>query len=313
MVSKNAAHHSLIASWQRSARLHRLQPDQNANTGRLSANEFNHSREKLGPLIHTAQNYLDRLYQAVGGDGCCILLADKDGIPVTRRGTEGDDIAFRERGLWTGTRWSENTEGTNGIGTCIVEERALTIHQGQHFHSKNVSFSCTASPIFDHQGKLVAALDVSTCRKDLTPGFSRLISMSVVDIARQIEMAYFEYHFANARVLLASPPEEYKKANSCTLGASLVAVDGDDLVIGATRAARRLFDLSDDDLKNPLPLNTLYGQEINDAKNYAQAGRRTISQALARNNGNVSATAQALGVSRATLHRKIKQLRLKTR
>ena len=32
-----------------------------------------------------------------------------------------------------GHRWSEESVGTNGIGTCLVEQRALTIHRDQHF------------------------------------------------------------------------------------------------------------------------------------------------------------------------------------
>jgi len=302
--SQDAARQPLVASWQRSANLHQLQPERPRTAKRLSSEEFRVTCEKLAPLVHNSQNYLDRLYQAIGGDGCCVLLADKDGVPVARRGSEADEVTFREWGLWTGTIWSEDSEGTNGIGTCIVEERALTIHKGQHFHSKNIGLSCTASPIFDHDGKLVAALDVSSCRSDLTPGFSRLISMAVIDAARQIEMTHFENHFGHARVILATPPEDFGNAGvgitgtSSIAGASLIAVDRDDLVIGATRAARKLFNLNDEDLKNPRPLNMLYGQEANDAQNYAQVGRRTISQALARSGGNVSA-ARADGLSTA--------------
>ncbi len=303
LAENNAARNPLVASWQRSYDLHRLQPDRPTTAMRLSAKEFGESREKLAPLIRSAKIYLDRLYMAIGGDGCCVLLADRDGVPVARRGAEADDVTFKNWGLWTGT-------GTNGIGSCIVEERPMTIHKGQHYHSKNTGLSCMAAPIFDYEGKLIAALDVSSCRSDLTPGFSRLISMAVIDAARQIEMAYFEYHFAGARVLLATPPEDFTSSGMVRSGASLVAVDRDDLVIGATRAARKLFDLNDIDLKNPLPLSMLYGRETDDAQYHAQAGRRIISQALARSGGNVSAAAQALGVSRTTLHRKIKHLKL---
>ncbi len=310
LLDGSAAEDSVVASWQRSVNVHQLEPCRTHAPDRLSGEEFRAVYERLGPLIDTAQTSLDRLYQAVGSDGCCVLLADKHGIPVDRRGAIADDTTFNEWGLWTGTVWSEGHEGTNGIGTCIVEERALTIHMDQHFHLKNTGLSCSAAPIFDHEGNLIAALDVSSCRSDLTVGFSRLISMAVMDAARQIEAAHFEYSFGDARVILANAPQEFGFGQSGQQGASLVAVDRDDLVVGATRAARRLFDLSDDDLKNPLPLSSLYGQQVNDASQYSQAGRRIISQALAKQNGNVSATARALGVSRATLHRKIKHLKL---
>ena len=303
---------AIAASWARSKNLHKLDPGRTGPLNRLTAHEFAQSRERLGSLIDTASSSLDRLYKAVGSDGCCVLLADKNGIPVDRRGAISDDKTFNEWGLWTGTIWSENEEGTNGIGTCIVEERALTIHMDQHYHVKNTGLSCTAAPIFDHEARLIAVLDVSSCRSDLTLGFARLLSHAVIDAARQIEAANFEYSFGKARVLLASHPDETGSSGVGAQGASLVAVDRDDLVIGATRAARRLFQLSDEDLKKPLPLSTLYGQEVNDEYRYSQIGRRVISQALAKQGGNISATAKALGVSRATLHRKIKQLKLET-
>lgn len=310
LSSDSAAENPVVASWQRSVNVHQLEPCRSRSPDRLTGSEFKLVCERLRPLIDIAQSSLDRLYQAVGSDGCCVLLADKHGIPVDRRGASGDDTTFNEWGLWTGTVWSEDSEGTNGIGTCIVEERALTIHMDQHFHVKNTGLSCSAAPIFDHEGNLIAALDVSSCRSDLSVGFSRLISMAVIDAARQIEAAHFEYSFGDARVVLANAPQDFDKMQSGQLGASLVAVDRDDLVVGATRAARRLFNLSDEDLKNPLPLSSLYGQHVNDANQYSQAGRRIISQALAKQNGNVSAAAKALGVSRATLHRKIKHLKL---
>ncbi len=62
-----------------------------------------------------------------------MLLADKDGVPVDRRGFEGDDATFYKIGLWTGAVWSEQREGTNGIGTALAEQRALTIPPGSAF------------------------------------------------------------------------------------------------------------------------------------------------------------------------------------
>ena len=54
-----------------------------------------------------AQGSIDRLYLAVGGVGCCVLLADTNGVPLDRRGAAGDDRSFYDWGLWTGSVWSE--------------------------------------------------------------------------------------------------------------------------------------------------------------------------------------------------------------
>jgi transcriptional regulator of acetoin/glycerol metabolism len=223
-------------------------------------------------------------------------------VPVDRRGAVGDDETFKSWGLWTGTVWSEEHEGTNGIGTCLVEQRALTIHRDQHYFSRNTLLSCTTAPIYDHEGRLAAALDVSSCRSDLTEGFVNLIAVAVTDAARRIEAENFRQAFPNARFLLA--PETNRGAGG------LIAVDADDFVLGATRSARLALALSDDSLSKPVPASDLLFGSAATALDLGQAERVVLQRALARTDGNVSAAASALGISRATLHRKLRRFEL---
>jgi len=304
-----AARHPLVASWQRSSVLHELAPDKPLAPERLTDQELKEAQEHLGLLVNTSEVSLDQLYLAVGDVGCSVILADKNGVAIARRGAAQDDKTFDKWGLWTGAIWSEESEGTNGVGTCIVEERPLTIHKDQHFHSKNIGMSCTAAPIFDHEGNLMAAIDVSSCRADLTAGFSRLISVAVVDTARRIETDHFSARFSSARILLASTKEDATPTQENLRSAALIAVDKDDLVIGATRGARNIYGLSNTDLENPRPLSSLHGQKVDQAREYAMAQQRIIQQAMANSGGNISAAARAMAISRATLHRKLKKFK----
>ncbi len=210
------------------------------------------ARDRLGPLLRAARASLDRLFLAVGRVGCSVLLADSDGVVVDRRGAPCDDSTFDGWGLWTGAVWSEKSEGTNGIGACLVEQRALTIDRDQHFFTRNALLSCTTAPIFDEHGDLAAAIDVSSCRADLTEGFERLIGIVVADAARAIEAENFRLAFPDARILLTPAGER--------AGALLVAVDSDDLVVGATRAARLSLGLNAQRLARPIPAADLIGQ-----------------------------------------------------
>lgn len=300
IASDDAARSALVASWQRSAALHHLDPAEHTPPRRLAEGELKEARQSIEPLIRAAQSSLDRLYLAVGGVGCCVLLADRDGVPVERRGASVDDDTFHEWGLWPGSVWSEESEGTNGIGTCLVEERALTIHRDQHFFARNTLLSCTTAPIYDHEGQVAAALDVSSCRADLTEGFVNLIAMAVVDAARRIEAENFRLAFPYARIVLAP-----------TLGrasGALIAVDKDDVVVGATRSARLALGLTSQMLAGFIPAAQLLGAEASSAADLSQAERLVLQRALSEAKGNVSLAAQHLGISRATLHRKLNRL-----
>lgn len=305
-----AARHPVVASWQRSSLLHELDPTKPHAPERLTDQELKEAQERLGLLVNTSEVSLDHLYQAVGDVGCSVILADKNGVAIARRGAVQDDKTFDKWGLWTGAIWSEESEGTNGVGTCIVEERPLTIHKDQHFHSKNIGMSCTAAPIFDHEGSLMAVIDVSSCRADLTAMFARLISVAVLDTARRIETDHFKARFSKARIVLASSEGSSLPTQENLRSASLIAVDKDDLVIGATRGARTLYGLSNADLENPIPLASLHGNDVDQAHEYATAERRIVQHAMANSGGNVSAAARAMGISRATLHRKLKKFKI---
>ncbi|TPL37252.1 helix-turn-helix domain-containing protein [Mesorhizobium sp. B2-4-6] len=300
ITSDSAAKSALVASWRRSSNLHHLDPADCGSPDYLTEAELKQARQRLEPLLQAAQSSLDRLFLAVGGVGCCVLLADRNGVTIERRGAQADDQTFRSWGLWTGAVWNEECQGTNGIGTCLVEQRALTIHRDQHFYTRNTGLSCVTAPVYDQEGDLAAVLDVSSCRADLTEAFANLISMAVGDAAQRIEAENFKAALPEARILLAPLRDKGSGA--------LIAVNADDLVVGATRSARQGLGITQQYFQNPRPVADLLDLAQTDPDLLAGAERSVLQRALARANGNVSAAAQALGISRATLHRKLNRL-----
>ena len=297
-----AARSAISASWVRSLTLYGLNPASSAPPPRLTDAEFRQASAPDAPLRESAAPTLDRLFAAVGDTGSCVLLASATGMLLDRRGVVGDDPLFESWGLWPGTLWSEESEGTNGIGTCLADERAVTIHREEHFHTRNIILSCTTAPIYDHRGRLAGAIDVSTCRADLTRAFAGLIASAVADAARRIEARHFRAAFPGARIVLA-PDTDWSAG-------ALLAVSRDDLVIGATRAARLACGITDSRLAGALQAETLLDRAPTDedGTDLAHAERVVLQRALARSSGNVSAAARALGVSRATMHRKMRVL-----
>ena len=295
LAQGDAARSSIVASWARSANVYGLDPSRKPRDERVDAGQFSTLRERMAPVTVAARPTLERLFQAVGGFGASVILASEEGIPVERLGKPSEDRDFAEAGLWTGTVWTEAAVGTNAIGTCLVERRPVVINRDQHFLALNIELTCVSAPVHDANGDLVAVLDVSTVRRDMGEGFAGLISQSVTDAARKIEADLFHARFPRARMVLVPGVDR-------GFGA-LLAVDADELVIGATRAARQHLGLSGDLSRNPVPAADLLGIEAHERPEDGE--RAVIARAIARAGGNLSAAARALGISRATLHRKM--------
>ncbi len=292
-----AATSAVAASWCRSALHHGLDPSSGHRGERLGGAELERLREANGELLAAAAPVLDRLYGSVGRTGCALVLSDTQGVILEARSQQGDHALFDAIGLAAGAEWSEAAEGTNGIGTCLVEARPVTIMRAEHFASRNVGVSCMDAPVFDPEGQLVAALDVSTCRADHGEAMATMIAALVQDAARQIERDFFCRRYADARIVYA--PEVTGR------GSALLAVDRDDLVIGATRAARRQFHLDAAALGNPRPLADVLG--TGERTGFEDGDRAVLRQALARSGGNVAAAARLLGIGRATMYRRMER------
>ncbi|WP_225009965.1 helix-turn-helix domain-containing protein [Novosphingobium percolationis] len=288
---------AVAASWCRSAIHHGLDPAQGRAVERVSGSDLARLREANGALLDAATPVLDSLFGSVGRTGCCVILADTAGVVLEARSGAGDAALFDAVGLTLGGQWSEAAEGTNGIGTCLVEERAVSILKGEHFASRNIGVSCMDAPIFDPCGQLVAALDVSSVRADHGEAMAGLVGALVQDAARQIEREFFCRHFADARIVHA--PDAPGR------GSSLLAVDRDDLVIGATRAARRRLGLGPARQLAPKPLADVLGQQAQGG--FEDGERSVLRQALARSGGNVAAAARLLGIGRATMYRRMER------
>ena len=297
----SAAGSALAASWRRSLLYHRLDPETLSPPDRVDAAALREARERLGALTEIAAPTLERLLSAVGQSGCCVLLTDSEGLILERRGTAADDEFFAQWGLWTGTIWSERQEGTNGIGTCLAEQRPVIIHRDQHFHTRNTAMTCTGAPLFDENARLAAVLDVSSCRGDLTEDLALLIATLIADAARRIESDSFRAAFPDCRIVMA-PAHGYR-------GSALLAVDRYDLVIGATRMARQTLGLTDKSLASARPLADILASS-RQTSDLRAAEWAELQRALARTDGNVSAAARNLGIGRATLYRRMRRLGL---
>jgi transcriptional regulator of acetoin/glycerol metabolism len=67
---------------------------------------------------------MNSLHQQLSGAGHAVLLTDARGVILNCITAPAERKVFERAGLWLGADWSEACEGTNGIGTCLVERQA---------------------------------------------------------------------------------------------------------------------------------------------------------------------------------------------
>ncbi|MET4898845.1 helix-turn-helix domain-containing protein [Sphingomonadaceae bacterium jetA1] len=295
-----AAVSAIAASWCRSALNHRLDPERCDPRERIGDRDLVNLRAEHGMMLSVVTPVLDQLFRSVGRSGCAVIFSDSHGVILERRVHDGDVQDFGQAGLVAGARWSEAAEGTNGIGTCLYEDQPVIIHRDQHFAARNVEISCMDAPIHDPHGRLAAALDVSSCREDHGPAMGEIIAALVRDAARKIERDFFCRHFAGRRIVFLS--------DDTATGTALLAVDRDDLVVGASRAARLRLGLGDSALATPRALNQVLGEGA--VPSFEGADRTVLRQALAQAGGNASRAARLLGIGRATFYRRMARVGL---
>ena len=199
--------------------------------------ELREHREQSERLIATARSGLQELFRQVAGQNYVLLLANAKGVCVDFLGDPRFEDALREAGLYLGSNWTEDLAGTCGVGSCIVTGEAITIHQSDHFGLAHTPLSCTAAPIHDTRGELVAVLDISLLRSP-SPKSSQNLAMGLVtNSARRVEMANLMAMTRRDWVLRVSTSPEFLEVDP----EAAVALDGSGRIVGMTSGARRVL------------------------------------------------------------------------
>ena len=228
---------SIARSWLRCLEDYHLDPAMAMAPTVLEHGRLLESRERLQQVLQIAGNEMNTLHQQLSGAGHAVLLTDARGVILNCVTAPTERKIFERAGLWLGADWSEASEGTNGIGTCLVERQAVTIHQEEHFRGRHTGLTCSASPVFDPHGELLAVLDVSSARPEVSRQ-SQFHTMALVNLsAKMIESCYFLRHFENQWLL-----RFHLQAESVGLfSEGLLAFEGDGRICAANQSALNLL------------------------------------------------------------------------
>ncbi|GBR07040.1 helix-turn-helix domain-containing protein [Acetobacter oeni] len=291
----------IAASWTRCATVYRLDPNQRVSPELLCGAELRQACSRMGSLMKIAEPELDRLHGIVSTLDYTVLMADAQGVILTSRGNHPLEKGHRRWHLCPGARWSEREAGTNGVGTSLVEGKPVTVHMEQHWRLGLRYLACSAVPFYGPDGQLTGVLDTSSTRPDPGGRIAFMMEAVLIDAARRIERRSFLEAFRDQTVVLLGESNE--------VSLPMVALDESRVVVGATFAARPMLGLNGNSNSSICFDLGTRGRGVPD---FHEAERAVIEGALAMSGGKIAPAARLLGISRSTLHRKIRAMQENT-
>lgn len=227
----------IISSWQRSLVDHGLDPSVHQKVEVLSAEEMREELQRHEEYLSFARQGVSGLSKRISVAGFAVVLTDEYGLTLDTILPEQHKEKYQESGLYVGAIWAEKQHGTNGIGTCLIDEEPLIVHQHEHFLTKNIELSCSCTPIFDPQGKLKGCLNASFLGAPKNKG-SQLLTLQMVQMyGRMIENSYFRRSYRNRITMSIRSVKHY----SDLFQQQMIAVNEKGVIIGANRSAFKAF------------------------------------------------------------------------
>jgi sigma-54 dependent transcriptional regulator, acetoin dehydrogenase operon transcriptional activator AcoR len=259
-------------SWRRCLNEFKLDPARDYEPTVLDPTHLRELQEEHEDLVQIARAEMDSLYEQIAGSGYALLLADTAGVILCEKVDPALRGLFIRAGLIAGAEWSERREGTNGIGTCARAAHPITIHQTDHFRSRHVGLSCSAAPIGDSAGRVIAVLDAS-CVNAHGDRESQMHTVALVqNSARVIEKCLFlRRHRADSMLRFHHRPEFVDLLHD---GAIAVASDG--TIVASDMTGMKLLGASDRSELVGRSIDDIFDASYDELLAAAPPGRRSM-------------------------------------
>lgn len=168
----------------------------------VCSSDFSLLVEQNQGLYRHALPVMETLYEQIINTHNMVILTDLGGLILHSLGDD-DFLEKADRvALKPGVIWSEQSKGTNAIGTAIAEQEPTMIHASEHYLRVNHFLTCSAAPIFDYKGNVIGVLDVTGDQRSFHKHTMALVRMSAQMIENQLFSSVFQdgilVHF-NAR------------------------------------------------------------------------------------------------------------------
>ncbi len=326
-------------SWRRClAQGHR--PQQRIGFEAVSAPAVRRALDANQPLLRAAAPVIQSLARAMADSGYFAILTDPQGVVIDVNGPIDHHNRLAHLIARLGVDLSERAVGTTAIGTTLTEQQPVWLHRGEHFFDDTSAYSCAGAPLFGPDGRCVGMLDLTGIHVPERPALKHLVTQSALSIQNAMLLA--QPHRLLLRLnwpghplgadgdgLLGVGADGHitgaNRAAAHMLGltdapwphCSDVFAVSTDLLFDAARARRPAVELPLWSSLRVQVLARLHGSpcDIRPTDAAGPATRATvplkdletalIRQAVDDARGNVMQAARTLGISRATVYRKL--------
>lgn len=325
----------IAASWRRCLARGRHPRDRvvfdtvSAGAMRRALDASHHLRATASPIIeHT-------LGRAMSDTGYFALLTDAHGIVLDVHGPADPGNRHVHAIARVGVDLSETAIGTSAIGAALAERTPVWLHRGEHFFDDTAVYSCAGAPLFGPDGACVGMLDLTGVLAPERRALKHLVGVT----ARRIENALVRARPHALSLRLTWPGHLPGEDDD-----GLLTLDAEGRIVAANRTAAAMLDLVFGNGAAWPPAGDVFAVPVGDLFDAARRGRgpvelptwsglrvlvlaqtgqaeadhggalplrsreaALIRHAVAEAGGNVAEAARRLGISRATVYRKLGQ------
>lgn len=175
-------------SWQRCLNWG-LEPGNHVSFAQVTAPMLRYTLEANHSLIAAAQPMLQNLARAIVNTRYFAILTNADGVVVDACGAIDHTDPRAHLISRVGTDLSERSMGTTAIGTALSELQPVWLHRGEHFFDQTSVYSCAGAPLFGPDGSCVGMLDVTGVDAQERPELKHLVMQSASKIENALVTA----------------------------------------------------------------------------------------------------------------------------
>ncbi|WP_439890465.1 sigma-54-dependent Fis family transcriptional regulator [Ralstonia sp. 25C] len=176
----------LIAQSHERSKSYGLRPYESPDFCPVQQSELKTQIERSQSLFAHALPVMETLYSQIVNTQSMVILTDTAGLILHSLGDDDFLAKASKVALQPGASWSEESRGTNAIGTALAEARPTLVHAAEHYLEANRFLTCSCAPIFDPYGKTVGALDVTGDHRGFHKHTMALVRMSAQMIENQL-------------------------------------------------------------------------------------------------------------------------------